>query len=62
MNVEARVRTLVEWLEVSVDRVLGSGSEGVSDHATEVLQGVGVVRQPDHSSIYSFPPRKRYFT
>ena len=46
MNVEARVRALLQRLEVSVDGVLGPGSEGVSDHVGEVLQGVGIVGQP----------------
>ena len=43
MNVETRVRALLQGLEVSVDGVLGSGSEGVSDHGTEVLQSVRIV-------------------
>ena len=43
MNIETRVGTLGQGLEVSVDGVLGSGPEGVSDHGTEVLQSVGIV-------------------
>ena len=46
MNVEARVRALLQRLEVSVDGVLGPGPEGVPDHVGEVLQGVGIVGQP----------------
>ena len=48
MNVETRVRALLQGLEVSVDGVLGSGPEGVFDHGTEVVQGVRVVGESDN--------------
>ena len=62
MNVETRVRALLQGLEVSVDSVLGFRSEGVSDHGTEVLQSVGIVGEPGSSSIFPFPPANDGFT
>ena len=56
MNIETRVRALGQGLEVSVDGVLGSGPEGVSDHGTEVVQGVRVVGQPDNRTVFHLPP------
>ena len=52
MNIETWVWTLGQGLEVGVDGVLGPGAEGVSDHATEVVQSVWVVGQSDKRSLY----------
>ena len=46
MYKEARVWALLQGLEVSVDGVLGTGSEGLLDHGSEVVQSVGEVREP----------------
>jgi len=53
MNKEARVWTLRQWLEVSIDGVLGLGSEGLFDHGSEVVQSVGIVGESDQQ-IYSY--------
>ena len=47
MYKEARVWALLQGLEVSVDGVLGTGSEGLLDHGSEVVQSVGVVGESD---------------
>ena len=45
MNIETWVRLLVQRFEISKDRVLGPGSEGLFEKRSEVRERMGIVRQ-----------------